>query len=217
MPRIVDHEERRREVANAVLRVVARSGLNGVTMREVAAASGWSTGVLNHYFEDKRHLLHEALVEISRQAGHNLSKAAKSRRAPLSTLRALLEESLPLDSRRAALCQIFSYFYGEGAAGGSTAEELSAYYAVWRGFVRDAIIAGQADGSIRSDLDPHLTAEVLVSVADGLGLQATFDPRTLPPKRQRQQIEAVIDMLRQHDQAMLDGTVPPDGEVSAPI
>ena len=196
MPRIVDHEQRRREVANAVLRVVAKSGLNGVTMREVAAESGWSTGVLDHYFKGKRHLLHEALVEVARQAGHNLSKVAKSRRAPLATLRALLEESLPLDSRRTVLCQIFSYFYGEAAADGTTAEELNTYYAAWRGFIRDVIIAGQADGSIRGELDPHLTAEALVSLTDGLGLQAIFDKRTLPPKRQRQQIEAVIDMLR---------------------
>jgi AcrR family transcriptional regulator len=195
LPRIVDHEERRREVAAAVLRVVARSGLNGVTMREVAAESGWSTGVLSHYFDSKRHLLHAALVEVSRQAGHHLRTAAGLQRAPLDTLRALLEEMLPLDERRTALCQVFSYFYGEGAAGGSTADELSSYYRVWRHFVCDAIVAGQADGSIRDDVNPELMAEVLVAMADGLGLQATFDMMALPAERQRKHVEALVHFL----------------------
>ena len=195
MPRIVDHEERRREVAAAVLRVVARSGLNGVTMREVAAESGWSTGVLSHYFDSKRHLLHEALVEVSRQAGLHLREAIGLQRTPLATLRALLEEMLPLDERRTALCQVFSYFYGEGAAGGATAKELSSYYRVWRRFVCDAIVAGQTDGSIRDDVNPELMAEVLVSMADGLGLQATFDRTALPPERQRQHVEALVHFL----------------------
>lgn len=195
MPKIIDHDERRREVANAVLRVVERSGLSSVTLREVAAESGWSTGVLNHYFEDKRHLMHEALMEISRQAGHNLIEASASKRSPVAKLRALLEEMLPLDERRMALCQVFSYFYGEGATGGRTAEELASAYRFWRRHVEEALIAGQANGSIRRDVDPKLVAQMLVSIADGLGLQATFDKETLPPRRLKQHVNLILRFL----------------------
>ena len=57
MPKIVDHEARRAELAAAVWRLASREGLGAVTMRGVAAEAGWSTGALGHYFADKEELL----------------------------------------------------------------------------------------------------------------------------------------------------------------
>ena len=78
MPKIVDHELRRRELAQAALRVIGRAGLEATTTRAVADESGWSTGVLKHYFDDKDHLLHEALRELERM---NLERFERARRA----------------------------------------------------------------------------------------------------------------------------------------
>ncbi|MGB3635817.1 MAG: TetR family transcriptional regulator, partial [Rubrobacteraceae bacterium] len=60
MPKIVDHEERRRELAEAVWRVILRDGVEGVSVRNVAAEAGWSTGALRHYVGTKEDLLASA-------------------------------------------------------------------------------------------------------------------------------------------------------------
>ena len=78
MPKVVDHELRRRELARAALRVIGRDGLEAATTRAVADESGWSTGVLKHYFDDKDHLLHEALRELERM---NLERFERARRS----------------------------------------------------------------------------------------------------------------------------------------
>ena len=52
MPKIVDHEERRREVTLAAARIVIESGRSALTARNVAEATGWSTTVVSHYFDD---------------------------------------------------------------------------------------------------------------------------------------------------------------------
>ena len=57
MPRIVDVDVRRAELTDATARVIARSGIEAATMREIAAEAGWTTGALTHYFADKRELL----------------------------------------------------------------------------------------------------------------------------------------------------------------
>src|SRR6478735_2029550 len=57
MPRIVDHEERRAEVAAAVWLIVSRDGLEAATVRRVAAETGMSTSVVSHYFAGKDDLL----------------------------------------------------------------------------------------------------------------------------------------------------------------
>ena len=57
MPKIVDHEVRRTETAEAFWRVVARQGIEGANIRAVAAEAGWSRGIVEHYFENKEELV----------------------------------------------------------------------------------------------------------------------------------------------------------------
>jgi len=57
MPLIVDHDARRREVGAIAARLIATSGLEGVTVRDVARIAGFSTAVVSHYFDNKRALL----------------------------------------------------------------------------------------------------------------------------------------------------------------
>ena len=57
MPKIVDHEVRRRELAEAVWRVIVRDGVGDVSIRSVAAEAGWSSGALRHYFSTRAELL----------------------------------------------------------------------------------------------------------------------------------------------------------------
>jgi len=189
VPRIVDHHQRRREVSAATLRVVVRDGLSGVTIRAVARESGWSTGVLNHYFENKQALLFAALREAATQGAHNLARIAASKKEPLEMIRAMLEEFLPLDERRRGMCEVFIYFYGETVADPTMAAEMRSYHTNWRALVCTAVVQGQADGSIRPDLDPVLTAEVLVAVTDGFGLQASMDPVLASHRRQRRHVQ----------------------------
>ena len=57
MPRVVNHEERREEIAEAAWRVIEREGLAGADLREIAREAGYTTGVITHYFRNKRELM----------------------------------------------------------------------------------------------------------------------------------------------------------------
>src|SRR5829696_4556120 len=53
--------ERHHEVLVAVYELIAAHGIDGTTMRQVAAAAGLSTGTLNYHFTNKRGLILAAL------------------------------------------------------------------------------------------------------------------------------------------------------------
>jgi AcrR family transcriptional regulator len=57
MPAIVDHEQRRRDIAELAVKLIARYGVQGVTIRQLAAAADCSTAALTHYFRTKEELL----------------------------------------------------------------------------------------------------------------------------------------------------------------
>src|SRR5258707_1091431 len=61
MPKEVDHSGRRRELADAACRVIARNGLAGTTLADVAEESGWSIGSIRYYFPTKDELVASAL------------------------------------------------------------------------------------------------------------------------------------------------------------
>ena len=61
MPKIVDHDLQRVKFAEAAMSLIARHGLEGVTMRAVATESGLSYGSLFHYFDSKDDLLKHAI------------------------------------------------------------------------------------------------------------------------------------------------------------
>jgi DNA-binding transcriptional regulator YbjK len=68
MPKIVDHDERRRVIVEALWRVIARDGANEVSVRHVAAEAGMPKSSIGHYVGTMPQLLGLAvdqLVEIN--------------------------------------------------------------------------------------------------------------------------------------------------------
>ena len=69
MPKRVDHEERRRQIADALLRTAATRGLHAAGMREVAAEAGVSLRLVQYYFGTKEELLLYATQQLAAQFG----------------------------------------------------------------------------------------------------------------------------------------------------
>src|ERR1700689_2299862 len=97
MPKEVDHPARRRELADAACRVIARNGLGATTLADVAEESGWSIGSIRHYFPNKDELIAAALW----RAGERVDDRIRRRTAggmTVKDLRAVAIALLPLDA-----------------------------------------------------------------------------------------------------------------------
>jgi len=186
MPKIVDHEERRRDIANAVLKLIARDGIGGANLRSVAKEAGWSTGIINHYFGDKQALLAGALREASETVGNRMRKIQQKKNGVKRVI-ALLEAGMPLDDERAATCRIFYHFSSAGMSESRFSAELANYYSWWRMEVAAAIKMAQAKGAFRASAPKDLS-ETLVALAEGLAIQTVFDPVAMNPRRLRQRL-----------------------------
>jgi AcrR family transcriptional regulator len=180
MPKIVDHEQRRADLADAVLRVIATRGdTAAVTNKDVAQEAGCSTGLLAHYFSNQ----HDLLIAALRRAAHLQGKVLKRLDSEpadteLQRLQRVLESVLPLDAERLALNRIFLYFYAEAVADDATRREVAGYLSNWRRTVRGMVVAAQKEGSL-PEIDPDQLAVNLVGLSDGVALHAMLDPEVL--------------------------------------
>ncbi len=195
MPKVVDHEEKRREIGEAVWRAVARRGMDSATVREIADEAGVSTGVLAHYFEDKDELLVHALrVSVERAAGR--IKQRSFGRGNLEALRTVLREGLPLDEQSRNEYRVWLSFWGRAANSEALAAEQNHWYALWRGVVMALIEECQREGILRADLEAGREASALIALVDGIGLQAIFEPERLPKEEQEAALDAHIARLK---------------------
>jgi AcrR family transcriptional regulator len=187
MPRSVDHDRRRRDLALAACAVIARRGLAGATMRDVASEAGCTTGMVSHYFADKEHLLVAALDVVTRTAGARILRRAE---ADPADLRGVLVESLPLDAERRAEWRVWVAFWGSAVGDASLRQEHAGRYAVWRRALGLVLERAGHPAARRDDV-----AESLMVAVDGIGLHATLEPESWPPERQLAQLDRALEAL----------------------
>lgn len=169
MPKRVDHQQRRREIAEALFRIAADRGLQGVTLRAVAAEAGISMNLVQYYFPAKEDMLRfgwQRIVELSAErAAGGIIRALESG-DERAVVRAYLTGVLPSDERGRMLCAVqIAYFAVDVTRGVQEQEPLLPHLV--RG-VAEQIRAAQAKGRASPDLDTQCEADALATMAAGL-------------------------------------------------
>jgi AcrR family transcriptional regulator len=189
VPKVVDIEQRRAQLTDATARLIARSGLESATMREVAAEAGWTTGALTHYFADKRELLLTTFQ--SSLANRRARRPADADADPAVQLRASLEGALPLDQSRRRHWMVTIAFCSQAAG---DPELAAAQRAAYREF-RDHVAALAERCGLTDPEGAQAYAERLIAVADGIAVQALFDERSWSRERQLARLDELLTPL----------------------
>jgi AcrR family transcriptional regulator len=185
MPKIVDREQRREELATALWRLVVREGIEAASVRRVAAEAGWSTGSLRHYFATHSELLAFAMELVVQRVTERVGRLRPSD-DPRETAARVLHEVLPLDADRRAEMQVWLAF-----------TTRSLVEPDLRG-LRDRAHAGLRSlcfGAVQLLGGDEADAERVHALIDGLALHAVLDPETTTPERQVELLGAELDAV----------------------
>jgi AcrR family transcriptional regulator len=176
VPKEVDHSARRRDLADAACRVIARNGLAATTLADVAEESGWSIGSIRHYFPNKDELIASALWRV----GERVDERIRDRTAggmTMKDLRTAATELLPLDADRRIEAVVHLAFLAQAAvvpALGDASE--GAAQRLQEPLAARIAYAVQA-GKLPAGLDAEHEAARLRVLLDGLRLQLVTTPR----------------------------------------
>lgn len=180
MPKRVDHEARRQRIADAVCRLAAREGLEGASLRRVAAEAGVSMGQVQHYFTTKDDMLlfafHTVSDRVERRLGAAAADGVPSTRA---LLRVLLLTMLSADPEGRAEAPLWVAFLARAVVEPRLAEPFRAGAGSLTGFAADRIRAAQEAGEASPSVDADLAASALFALADGLMLRTLLAPETI--------------------------------------
>ena len=195
MPKIVDHERRRTEIVQTTWRVIARRGLDGATLREVAAEAGYANGALKPYFPAKSDLLEATFRHVFTRTNAR-SSAATQGLDGFAALRAFCLEVLPLDADRLDEARVVIAFWQQALSDPAQARVNETAMAQWRagirGWLEEAL--GQADPGPGQTTDA--AAEALLNFLLGAQVAAVFDPRFNSADQLVAQLDGQLARLR---------------------
>lgn len=180
MPKVVDHERRRADIAAAARRVLRRDGIERLSVRNVAQEADLSPGALRHYFPRHDDLIRFAL----RQYADDLRERIAAIEFPDDDLEAallLVEQVLPLDEQRREDMEIW-LGYTERARFDPVLHEMSLESQDALALLaRSALARLDEGGRLRAGLDIDLETRRLHALIDGLALHAYVHPERLTP------------------------------------
>lgn len=194
MPKKVDHDARREELVLAAWRVIAANGIDEVTIRDIARESGYSSGVLAHYFENKDDLLAHAL-RLSHTRIRKRYDDETEGLDPMGALKAILLDNLPLEEQRDLETRIEMSFWARSLRNEALREIQHEESEGLRDLLGELIDRSREDGAISKDYDRDQVLAFLAALIDGISLHGLLYPDRLPPERMQGLMEFALGLL----------------------
>ena len=187
MPKIVDHDERRTTISSAAADLIAEEGIEATTMKRIGARAGGTTGAVTHYFTDKNDVVLAALLLVDGSMQRRFTAALETAATPVDALLAALPNDV--ESRRD--WRVWSVFSDYATRSESLLAQYRSSTSAWLHAATDMI----AERSGRSYDEARLDAQMVVAVVDAIGDDASVDPDSWPPERQRQLLQHCFDKI----------------------
>jgi AcrR family transcriptional regulator len=198
VPKKVDHHARRSLLADALMRVAARRGLDDISLRHVAAEAGVTAGMVQHYFRTKDEMMVFAIGVVRERVEQRLAAdPLPSGAGPRRSVEALLVQLLPLDEERELEAHVGLAFQAYTAVKPEIAEHLRADTTGMRAALAGQIREAQQCQHTPPAVAPDLAGTALLSLVEGLVLHVLGRHFTA---------ERALDVLRSH----LDLVLGPD-------
>ncbi len=159
------HAERRKQISEAALSIIATEGATSLTTKTLAAAVGVSTGALFRHFESLDAVLTEATV---RAITHVDATFPDGPLAPVEALRTLAIARIGLLNRRPGIAWLLRSSQAPLVLPEEAVLRLRELVKRSRQFIRRALRRGMRDGSFRSDVSLDVLMMAFTSTVHAL-------------------------------------------------
>lgn len=179
MPKIVDHDLVRAEIAEAAGRVITRVGPKNASVRMIAAEAGYSPAAPLHYFGSREQLIHFAFRYFAERAIADMEETIGRAETTADALRAAIEVLLDRSAHDLYFAKLLMSVSAGGTEDTSIKEIDQAIYWQARNRLTALFVAADKAGLLQADADTEV--DLLITLADGLAMTAlTLGDGALP-------------------------------------
>ena len=157
-------EEKRRLLLDAAVRGFARQGYHASRVGDIAEEAGVAYGLLYHYFDSKEDVLLTVFRDTWRALIETIESVKQAGDAPREQLRKVAEILLRSWRRDPELVRVLVLEVTRSPHLPGEMDEIARSFAA----IQEIVERGQADGSIRPDLDARLASYIFYGAIEEL-------------------------------------------------
>lgn len=191
MPRIVDHDQRRIELAEAVWSLIRQKGIEGVTIRQITAQTGWSSGAIRHYLPDRDAILGFAAQHVSERVQTRIRAIPRTGHFKHDFV-SFTYLMLPLDDETRAWMEVWLSFVGLSATDPQFNDTQGILYSALHKFLKQCFTDLARMGWL-----PHYTPQAatleLHALLDGLSIHLLLNQIT--PEQARTTLTSALERM----------------------
>jgi len=178
--------ERRTQILDEMIRMVADHGVDASSLRSVADSLGITHAALRHYFPNRD----ELLLAVYREHEVREQGAPDRMKSAIGDMR----DSASRNREVPGLVQLYTTLAADAVQEGhpATREFMRERFTRLRADLAALIEADQASGRIRADLDPVDLASLSIAASDGLQVQWLLDPEAVDGEKVLRLLEQIV-------------------------
>lgn len=195
MPKVVDHDERRLHIVDAVTQIIIRDGFDRVTMREIATEAGYAHGAIQRYFPNKQSLLTAAFLKVFNDSHEQIERACDGVRG-LDALSKMSELLLPFSTGEAERSKLVLTFWDRAAQDPEMFDIHHDNIVRRRQMIRTYLEQAREDGELRADADIENEVNRISTFNAGWQMLSVLVPEASGDDMLQASIDTMIDNLR---------------------
>ncbi|MFI9815634.1 TetR/AcrR family transcriptional regulator [Saccharothrix variisporea] len=188
MPKVIDHERRRREIIEVAKRLIAEGGFEAATMRSIVTAAGFANGALKHYFAGKDEIIAATFESVLAETAVQLSTMDRAV-GPVEALRGFVEAVMPLDAHRITSARVLLVLWEHSVANPDLARRYRDLLTTWRAELVTRIGAAWSGASAA---EVEVLADEIISATIGANVASLMHPVGELVDRYRAYVESVV-------------------------
>ncbi|MBM7839838.1 AcrR family transcriptional regulator [Alkalihalobacillus xiaoxiensis] len=190
MPKIVDHEERRKHIAAVTWKVISEQGLRHATSRTIAKEAGLSQGALRHYFSNQESLLQFAIELVKEQLIERIKRLKEKKLEPVEQMNEYLLEFIPTNEQTLLEMEVWFAFVTLA----KTEKNLNPDLVGLQTAIKDVIVFLQNEGVLK-EIDVELEQEKLYALMNGMALNLYLEPAKINREKSKELIRNYLESI----------------------
>ena len=186
MPKIVNRDKKRSEIAQKAIAVLAKRGFQATTIQEIADAAGLGKGTIYHYFKTKEEILLVVSEQIFHETERSFGAALLRIDEPMEKLAALIEEALHVTDDIEYLFIVYTELWLMNVRDGHYGDFIGVMKTLHndlKDLVAKMIEERKRQGFWNEDTDSDALANYLISSFDGVVAHYMMDKENFDIKR----------------------------------
>jgi AcrR family transcriptional regulator len=194
MPKIVDHDEKRKQIAEAAWNIIRKEGVEKASIRRVAAEAGMSSGALRHYFSTQDEML-LFIMNYYLEEGKKRSQNKEWSETPVQAVEEVLLELVPIDEEKKIETSVWWILALRSLTSDTIKDKkdemTDGTYELANSMIEILALKGVLSDSMNAELEKSR----LTALIEGLSIHALLRPDVYSPEKVKEVIRYHLETL----------------------